>query len=185
MSIAKWGRSFEPSGEIRIIVNFKDNSGSWDMLLISPVYGILFDGVSKLPHRPNLPSTIVAYCYSLPLFYNVLRNDLMNLSHYGRNVTFFEQSIVLRSLSVLRTFGFASLCMHNSTIRYASWAKHSLWLNDVYTCGRLNSLLPLTSLPAKGSVLTQMPKAYAVSATVARVKTDVLFVEHHISTIGR
>ena len=39
----------------------------------------------------------------------------MNLSPYGRNVTLFELSIVLRSLSVLKTFGFASLCKHNST----------------------------------------------------------------------
>ena len=70
-----------------IIVNFKDDSGSWDMLLIS----------------------------QLPLFYNVLRNCLMNLSPYGRNVTLFELSIVLRNLSVLWTFGFASLCWHNST----------------------------------------------------------------------
>ena len=52
----------------------------------------------------------------------------MNLSPYGRNVMLFELSIVLRSLSVLRTFGFASLCQHNSPIRYASWAKHSLRL---------------------------------------------------------
>ena len=44
---------------------------------------------------------MVACCYSLPLFYNVLRNGLMNLSPYGRNVTLFELSIVLRSLSVL------------------------------------------------------------------------------------
>ena len=51
----------------------------------------------------------------------------MNLSPYGRNVTLFELSIVLRSLSVLWTFGFASLCWHNSPIRYASWAKHSHW----------------------------------------------------------
>ena len=31
---------------------FKHYSGSWDMLSISHVYGILVDGVSKLPHRP-------------------------------------------------------------------------------------------------------------------------------------
>ena len=43
----------------------------------------------------------------------------MNFSPYGRNVMLFELSIVLRNLSVLKTFGFASLCQHNSPIRYA------------------------------------------------------------------
>ena len=49
----------------------------------------------------------------------------MKSSHFVRTDWLFELSIVLRSLSVLWTFGFASLCQHNSPIRYASWAKHS------------------------------------------------------------
>ena len=80
--------------------------------------------------------------------------------------------------------------MHNSTIRYASWAKHSLWLNDVYTCDRLNSLLPLTSLPAKGSVLTQMPSADAwavrssASQNLRRVRRTLHFDHREINAVN-
>ena len=113
-------------------------------------------------------------------------------NRHQRLIMFFELFIVLRSLSVLWTLGFASLCRHNSPIRYASWAKHSLaaevmgyWLWAIgyrlgYAACRYPCLSPLTfrliahSLPKAvfwRRCRRQMQKRY----DVARVKTDGLF----------
>ena len=55
-----------------------------------------------------------------------------------------------KAYNVLRTFhspsetispvgiGFCCVVLHNSPIRYASWAKHNQRLDDEYTCGRLH-----------------------------------------------
>ena len=66
-----------------------------------------------------IPSLFV--CYAA----NRHQKHKMILSPFGRLAPFFERSTVLRSLSALRAFGFASLCKHNSPLRNASWAKHS------------------------------------------------------------
>ena len=58
-----------------------------------------------------------------------------------RLIMFFELFIVLRSLSALWALGFASLCKHNSPIRYASWAKHSQgWMMNIPAVGLIGSL---------------------------------------------
>ena len=97
-----------------IIVNFKDISGSWDMLFISPAYGILVDGVSKLP---IIQSTI--HYRSMLLLTTTILQCPSELP---------DELISLRS---------------NKNVLILLWS-------------RCNA-----SLPAKGSVLTQMPQADA------------------------
>ena len=113
-------------------------------------------------------------------------------NRHQRLIMFFELFIVLRSLSVLWTLGFASLCQHNSPIRYASWAKHSheaevmgYWLWAIgyrmgYAACRYPCLSPLTfrliahSLPKAvfwRGCQRQMHERYEVT----RVKTDSPF----------
>ena len=117
-------------------------------------------------------------------------------NRHQRLIMFFELFKVLRSLSVLWTLGFASLCQHNSPIRYASWAKHSLWLElwvigygywllaigyGLWTgaCGvatiHASNLSSYRPFPAKGSVLTQLPKAdvWAVRSSAGQNRWSV------------
>ena len=83
-------------------------------------------------------------------------------NRHQRLIMFFELFKVLRSLSVLRTLGFASLCLHNSTNPLRVLSKTQPRLDDEYTCGRLNR------------VLTQIQRQMQERYRVARVKTDTL-----------
>ena len=104
----------------------------------------------------NMSMGIWWLCWTVVLHTSV---GLISLTHASMDSDYHTTTLCLlcsqeppKSYHVLRTFhspseyisptgfGFCfDVLLHNSPIRCAYWAKHSLWLNDEYTCDRLSS----------------------------------------------
>ena len=87
---------------------------------------------------------------------------IMILSPFGRLASFFERFKVLRKVSALRAFGFASLCLHNSTNPLRVLSKTQPRLDDEYTYGRKNRVLAIVWFKGKTYAMLFLSKIRCV-----------------------